>query len=169
MKPMLLPLCMTLAAAGCARRGDDYSVAGLMTKLQSSDAAARYEAANALKGFGPEAKPAVGLLSQAVKDTDRSLRIEAIYALAAIGQDAESTLPQIIETLKSPDGDVRLAGAYAVPLVGLRSSAAAPALKALVNDRDPRIRAEAASGLRKLQVASRFKNAAPTVSVTANN
>src|SRR3954469_3363057 len=106
MKPMFVSICMALAVAGCARRGDDYSVAGLMKKLQSGDTAARYEAASALRGFGPEAKPAVGLLAQALKDADHSLRMEAIYALAAIGPDAESALPQLVETLKSPEPEV---------------------------------------------------------------
>jgi HEAT repeat protein len=168
MKPIILCVCMAFAATGCARRGDDYSVAGLMKKLQDGDAAAQYEAASALRGFGPEAKAATDLLTQALKDADRNLRLEAIYALAAIGPDAESALPQLIETLKAPDAEVRLAGAYAVPLVGLRSASALPAMRVALNDRDPRIRAEAASGLRKLQVAARFKNAASTVSVTAN-
>jgi HEAT repeat protein len=168
MKPIWIALGIALVATGCSRRGEDYSVAGLMKQLQDGDAAARYAAVSGLRGFGAEAKPATGLLSQALKDTDRDLRIEAIYALAAIGPDAESALPQLIETLKSQDADVRLAVTYAVPLVGLRSSAALPAMKVALNDRDPRIRAEAATGLRKLQLAARFKNAASTISVNAN-
>jgi HEAT repeat protein len=169
MRPIILPVCIALTAAGCSRRGEDYSVAGLMKKLQDGDATARYEAVIGLKDYGPEAQTATALLAQALNDTDRNVRLEATYALAAIGPDAESALPQLIATLKVPDADLRLAGVYAVPIVGLRSSATLPAIRAALNDRDPRVRAEAASGLRKLELASRFKNTASTASVTPNN
>jgi HEAT repeat protein len=168
MRQIGLSVCVALLFVGCNRRGDDYSIAELMKRLQDGDATARYTAVSGLKGHGPAAKPARGLLSQALKDTDRNVRVEAIYALAAIGPDAESALPQLIETLKAQDVDVRLAGIYAVPIVGLRSNAALSATKAALNDRDPRVRAEAASGLRKIQLAARFKDAAATISVTAN-
>ena len=168
MRHIIFVLCIaSLAAAGCSRRREDYSVSGLMKMLQQGDAAARYSAVSGLKGYGPEAKPAVALLTQALKDTDRNVCIEAAYALAAIGPDAESALPRLLEMLKSPDNDLRLAGAYAVPVVGIRSNTALPLIKSLLNDRDPRVRAEAASGLRKLQLAARFKNMAATASTAA--
>jgi len=157
-----------LLAHGCAKRGEDYSVAGLMKKFEQGDAAARFDAVTGLKGHGVEAKPALPLLVKALKDADRNVRIEAIYAVAAIGPDAENVLPQLIETLKAPDADVRLAGVYAVAIVGLRSNTACPPLKAALGDRDARVRAEAASGIRKLQLAARFKDAASTAAVTTN-
>jgi len=166
MRPIVAAICVSLAAGGCARRDEDYSVAGLMKRLQDGDVATRQNAIAGLKSHGSEAKPAVELLTQALKDTGRNVRIQAIYALAAIGPDAETALPRLIETLKAPDGDVRLAGTYAVPAVGVRSTTALPAVKAVLSDRDPRVRVEAANGLRKLQVAARFKNSASTVSTT---
>ena len=114
-----------------------------MKTLEQGDSTARYSAVTGLKGYGPEAKPAVALLTQALKDADRNVHIQAAYALAAIGPDAESALPRLLETLKSTDADVRLAGTYAVPVVGIRSSTALAAIKATLNDRDPRVRAEA--------------------------
>jgi len=167
MRPLVILISISVAAAACGRRGEDYSVVGLMKMLEQGDVTARYTAVSGLRGHGPEAKPAIALLTDALKDNDRDVRIEAIYALAAIGPDAESALPQLIETLKAQDADVRLAGIYAVPIVGMRSSAAFPAAKAALNDRDGRVRAEAASGLRKLQLAARFKDAKSTSAVSA--
>src|SRR4051794_28096052 len=168
MKRSVLFASVVLLALGCTKRGEDYSVTGLMKKLEQGDAAARFDAVAGLKGHGVEAKPALPLLTTALKDADRNVRVEAIYAVAAIGPEAEGVLPQLIQTLKAPDADVRLAGTYAVAIVGLRSNTAYPALKALLGDRDPRVRAEAASGIRKMQLAARFKDAPSTAAVTTN-
>ena len=80
MKRWILLASIALLALGCAKRGEDYSVTGLMKKFEHGDAAARFDAISGLKGHGVEAKPALPLLTTALKDADRNVRVNAISA-----------------------------------------------------------------------------------------
>jgi HEAT repeat protein len=146
--------------AGCGA-DPQYTVAGLMKKLDHPDPVQRCTAVELLGKYGAAAKPAVPQLTAALKDSDTSVRIAAAYALAGIGLDADSALPDLIETLKSDNAELRLAAVYAIPCVDIQSNTALEALKPLQKDRDPRVRDEVAQGLRKLQNAAKYRSLAP--------
>ena len=168
MRGSSLVFAFSLLLAGCGP-DENYTVPGLTKMLQDSDPAMRYTAAEQLGAYGVEAKAAVPELTQALKDSDPSVRFGAAYALGSIGIDAESALPALTEALKDPDVELRVAAAYAISLVGLKAPAALATLQEALEDEDERVRTEAIQGIRKLEAAARYRQAAPPVADQSNS
>jgi HEAT repeat protein len=87
---------------------------------------AQLAAANALGRIG---QPAVGALSESLKDADPVVRLQTCRALAYMGAQAKDAVSALIQTLNDPEQTVREGAAAALGQIG---EAAAPAVPALM-------------------------------------
>lgn len=102
----------------------------------------RSYAAYTLAILGSNAKSAVPVLAQALKDSnnDTPVRLAVVSALLSIGVDAKEAVPQLALALKDPatDQQVRLIAAQTMQKIGPSAKDAVPALtEVLKNDRSP--------------------------------
>src|SRR4051794_20348249 len=93
---LVLTLAPRLVAGDAADQEPTYQGRPLDTwvgQLQSPEARARRQAAYALSQMGPEAKPAVPALTEALKDEEGEVRMLAAEALGRIGPGAAAAIP----------------------------------------------------------------------------
>jgi HEAT repeat protein len=83
-----------------------------------------------------EAKAAVPVLINALKDPAVHLRRRAADALYRIGVGATAAMPALINALKDQDADVRGSAAEALGAIGIEARAAVPALIDALKDDD---------------------------------
>jgi HEAT repeat protein len=112
----------------------------LVGALQELDSSVRAEAADLLPELGPEAKPAVPALQEALRGTFRARddgRLAVAEALWKIDGRAEAVLPVLVEKLrKGPTADIRERAASLLGRVGAGTAEAVPALTAALEDED---------------------------------
>lgn len=103
-----------LLAIGCGdARRIEHSVESLTKTLrEDKNPEMRYWAAESLGRFGPEARPAVPDLVEALKDDNKMIRQGVAYALGEIG-DTEA-VPALQTATKDPEKDVRTAADFAL-------------------------------------------------------
>jgi HEAT repeat protein len=123
-----------LALDALASIGED-AVPELIEALQHREV--RAKAAAILARIGPQAKDAVGPLSEALKDEDPDTREEVLFAIAAIGPDAAAAVPAVIKALEDPDMNVRYGACYALGRIGPAVIEAKPALTEQLDAVDP--------------------------------
>lgn len=114
-----------------------------------SDHLIRSLAASALSAIGPDAKPAVPYLIDALGDHGPNLRYAAMDALQAIGPDARSAVPILIHTLSDPEEYARKDAAAALGGIASEPESAVPALIDSLNDSKLSVRISAAYSLGK--------------------
>jgi len=126
----------------------------LMKNLRERDASVRLRAAKLLGNLGPAGKPAVSLLTEALKDTDPDVRRMALQALRKIDPTAKPGEPEVgvfVRDLKDPDPSVRLRAAKSLGRLGPAAEPALPALLEAGQDEDPDVRRVALDALAKIQ------------------
>ena len=101
--------------------------------LGDSDSAVRYWAAVGLAVLGPEAEPALPLLTPLLEDPAPTVRLAAAETVANLGHGSEA-LPVIVEALDDDDGWVRLAAAIALAAIGENGRPAVAQMKAAAAD-----------------------------------
>src|SRR5207245_1877307 len=87
-----------VAPAGAGSVGGDLPT--LIKALESKEAKARAQAAQALAGMGPAARNAVSFLLPLLKDGDDLVRRMASDALARIGPPAKTDVPALAKALQ---------------------------------------------------------------------
>ena len=117
-------------------------------RARSEYPAARCDAAEALRTFGPAAVPTLRGLA---RDKDKNVRFVVAWALASI----PAALPTIEGMLKDKDSAIRLAAARALWEVDPRNKATIPALTELLKDKDLDVRTDAAGALGKIGTKAR--------------
>jgi len=136
-EPDVAQLLADLASADPERSGQanltivakgELAVPGLIEMLGSPDAKLRARAATTLWGLGPDARGALGALTQALRDSDVDVRRAAATALGDIGPSAAPAVPGLIGALKDSDMAVRHLAAKALGSIGPPARAALPAL-----------------------------------------
>jgi HEAT repeat protein len=88
----------------------------------------RATAATALGQIGPDARAAVPVLNDLLKDTDSSVVKAAADSLGRIGPDARGAVPALIEAMQDRDVEVRRQVVVALGRIGPGAVAAVPAL-----------------------------------------
>ena len=115
------------------RKSKDESVAAyissLITDLKASDRERRWRAAQGIRYVGPEAREAIPVLRETLKDRNSSYRQCALEALINIGPEEKGVLPVVIEKLNDRTDPI-LSGIAAQGLgkLGARAKEAVPAL-----------------------------------------
>jgi len=102
-------------------------------------------AARALKGIGPDARPAVPALIEVLNDPDESLRSEGAVALGSIGPNAGAAVPALVRAIK--DCPVETLADQAALALGQIGSEAVRALIEALHDHDGDVRRHAATAL----------------------
>jgi len=109
--------------------------------------------AAALGNFGPDAAPAVPVLSAIVADSQLFSfdKVDAVESLGKIGPAAKDAVPQLIEILDEKDGGLPRLAAVALGRIGPAAKAAVPRLLKL-SDSDPNedVQAAARAAVRRI-------------------
>jgi HEAT repeat protein len=93
--------------------------------------------------LGQIGRPAVGPLTQAVKDPEPRVRRGAALALGQIRPVPKGNLQTLAAGLQDADRDVRAAFLTAIGCLGPRAGEAVPAVRNMLRDESPSIRAQA--------------------------
>jgi HEAT repeat protein len=137
------------ASAVLARIGPA-AVPGLKALLADGDPDLRARSAACLRQAGPRAKAAASSVREALADGNTAVRREAALALAAV--DPGSAGAVLVACLKDPESEVRLAAGEALAQLG---RPVVPLLASSLDDRDPRVRREAALTLKRVGESAR--------------
>lgn len=96
---LTLLLCATVGFA------QESKVDAHVKQLEQGDVGQRLAAARALAGLGPQAKDAVPLLKEALKEKDENLRVEAAMALARIEPGSKEAFEVLLPLLQDDPKD----------------------------------------------------------------
>lgn len=123
---------------GCSHKPpyEGRSVAELERMLADPSSTVRIQGAYGLSLHGPEARPALPALVDALHSSDTLLRMQAALALGAIGPGARDAVPPLTAALDDPEWSVRRQAAMALGRIGPEAESAAPVLRRLQHD-DP--------------------------------
>lgn len=97
----------------------------LIDRLEDEDAAVRFWAASGLTHLGPEAKPAINVLTERLADPFPDVQIMAAHALSRTGHP-ETGLPTLIQLLSHQEWAVRLSAANVIDYLGEAARPAVP-------------------------------------------
>jgi HEAT repeat protein len=120
-------------------------LAQLDLALTDEDAAVRKDAANSYAVLGPQAKPSVPGLIQAMRDSDPEVRKATASAFYFIGPDGAEAIPALLDLMRrDPVENVRWDAQIALSRIG---RAALPPLMEMLTDESPEIRRRAIAGI----------------------
>jgi HEAT repeat protein len=121
--------------------------------LKSNDALERRLAAHALAEIGPAAREAVSTLIEALQDRESFVRVWAAAALARVQPENPDAIPALVAGTRDGISFVRSLAAWHLGRLGQGHpgiESVVPELRALLNDNDPSVRAEALAALENL-------------------
>jgi HEAT repeat protein len=127
--------------------GGQAAIPVLVQLLQSERVTARWKAADLLKERGPDARPAVPALLQALHYSDAHVQTVAVTALEAIGYTGPEAIP-VLQAMLTREG--RLSAERALAHYGAQAAPAVPRLIDLLRDSDSEVRWNAALTLGKI-------------------
>jgi len=118
-----------------------------LEKLKTSSAANRQALLLDIGSFGPDAAPAVSLLTNALSDQSAEVRGAAATALGQVGARGALAVPSLAKLLSDSSPLVRCAAAVALRNMATASAPAIPQLVAALDDSVDFVRASAADAL----------------------
>jgi CubicO group peptidase (beta-lactamase class C family) len=177
---LFVALAVLAGRAVAAQASQDGTVAALAVALKDDDAAVRERSALALGRAGPQAKPAIESLVEALADVDpfvagaaaeafrgigtesvpalsralgdvrETVRQGAAIALGKLGRESHAAVPALADALSDPKENVRWCAANALGAVGAAAVPAIPALREALHDGDEDVRRGAALALERI-------------------
>ncbi|HIQ19709.1 MAG TPA: hypothetical protein EYH34_00515 [Planctomycetes bacterium] len=148
---LLMALAGVFVQTAVAAERDRDDVSAWIEDLRARDAAARYEAIEALGALGPAAAAALPDLEKALKDQDGLVRIMSAEALHRIAPDhgrlVQRSLGVLVDALRQGVPVLRCEAEIALAGFG---RAAVPALRRLLDEGDPAVRRSAAAVLGRI-------------------
>jgi HEAT repeat protein len=147
--------CVAILSIGCSRKDEvvyqGKPLSEWIKMLEEPNPAAKYAAINAVGKIGPEARDAIPLLVETIRQTrnrDKRLLLACNYALLAMGKEI---VPGMISLLKDDDWEMRRGAAWILGKVGPEAKDAVPALTEALNDSNSAVRKFAAEALKKVK------------------
>ena len=131
------------------------SLATYVQQLKTAKPAHRADRVRALGAFGPDARPAVNELVEALKDSDASVRESAAWSLSQMGEAGMAAVSALAASLSDPNPRVRCLSAVALRSIGSKTVDAVPALIKALTDSEAYVRAPAADALRSIGPAAK--------------
>lgn len=122
----------------------------LITDLSSKDGGERFFAAKALESKGPEAKGAIPVLTQALKDPESDVRVTAAIALWKISGQSKQSVPVLEATLADGSDYARSSSAHGLMEIGFAARSAVPACCLALKDKSREVRMWSAFALGKM-------------------
>jgi HEAT repeat protein len=140
-------------AIGCGSKPpyEGKSEAQLERMLHDSDPAVQTQGAFGLSLLGPEARPAVPALIEALDSPNALVRQNAALALGSIGPDARGAVEGLTKLLHDEEWSVRRQAAMSLGKIGPDARSAEKALNEARNDPRPLVRSAAEEALKKMQ------------------
>ncbi|OAI41011.1 hypothetical protein AYO40_00595 [Planctomycetaceae bacterium SCGC AG-212-D15] len=86
---------------GLYPQAPDKVLASLGDALRSDpDAQIRLQVAIFLRSIGHDARPAIGVLIEALRDNDEDVRVEVMSALSSFGPEAKDAIPSLLDAVE---------------------------------------------------------------------
>ncbi len=152
---LTLLVCAVILSIGCTKKEkvtyQGKPLSEWMKMLKDDDLIKKYSAVNAVGKIGPEAREAIPLLVETIRQTrnhDKRLLLACNYALLAMGKEI---VPGMISLLKDDDWEMRRGAAWILGKVGPEAKDAVPALTEALHDSNPEVRTRAAEALKKVK------------------
>jgi len=152
---LTLLLCTAILSIGCTKKEEvtyqGKPLSEWMKMLKDEDLIRKYAAINAVGKIGPEARDAIPVLIETIRQTrnhDRKTLLACNYALLAMGKEM---VPYMISLLKDDDWEMRRGAAWILGKAGPEAKNALPALTEALNDSNPAVRTKAAEALKKVK------------------
>lgn len=152
---LVLLVSMAILSIGCTKKEEvtyqGKPLSEWLKMLEEPNPAAKYAAVNAVGKIGPEAREAIPLLVETIRQTrnhDRRLLVACNYALLAMGKEI---VPAMISLLKDNEWEMRRGAAWILGKVGPEAKDAVPALTEALKDPNPAVQTRAKEALQKIQ------------------
>lgn len=123
-------------------------VQALIRDLSSDSLQARVAAADALARLGPEAKPAIPAMLQAMDGKHSWVDFAMMDGLSTLGR---TSLPVLMETFADPKSKLRIPAGRALWTMGGAAAEAIPLLKKIIAEKDEKVLSLAQSTLKKIE------------------
>ncbi len=140
------------AASGSVYRGRPLGF--YIAQLKRTPAETKPDVIRMIGSFGPEAAPAVGILTARLTDPSPEVRRAAALALGGIGPGASEAAPQLAKLLKDETVQVRESAVLALGGIGKGAAMTVPELCAALKDKTATVRMGAASALGSMNEAA---------------
>jgi HEAT repeat protein len=157
-KPCLaLLVCVAILSIGCTKKKKEVTYEGKplsewINMLRDEDPTKRFAAIGAVRQIGPEAKEAIPILIETIREVrnnrDRRMLVACNKALLGMGKEI---VPHMISLLKDETWEMRRGSAWMLGKLGPDARDAVPALTEALNDPQPAVRAKAAEALKKIK------------------
>lgn len=154
-RPLRLTLCLLALCLACEKPAEvSYQGKPLhawIEMLRSPDPAERHAAVRAVREIGPEARPAIPMLIETIRETrhrDKKLLLACNGALLAMGREI---VPHVTVLLRDDSWEMRGGGAWILGKLGPDAREAVPALTRALQDPHPAVRSRAAAALKQIR------------------
>lgn len=152
--PALL-VCIAILSIGCSKKEEvvyqGKPLSAWMKMLEDPNPSTRFAAILAVGKIGPEAREAIPVLVETIRQTrnhDKRLLIASNEALLAMGKEI---VPTMVSLLKDEDWEMRRGAAWILGKVGPDAKDAVPALTKALSDPKDAVRIKAEESLKKIQ------------------
>jgi HEAT repeat protein len=147
--------CIAILTLGCAKKGEvSYQgkpLSAWIEMLNDSDPNRKYAAIKAIGEIGQEAKEAIPILVETIRETrnrDKRILVACNDALFGMGREI---VPHMIRLLKDDNWEMRRGSAWMLGKLGPDAKDAIPALTEALNDPSEAVRMKAAESLKKIK------------------
>ena len=154
---LVILLCIALLFTGCRKQEEviyqGKPLSAWIKMLEDPNPITRTAAIKAIGEMGPEAKQAIPVLIETIRETknrDKNILLSCNYALLKMGKEI---VPYMISLLKDDDWEMRGGSAWILGKVGPDAKDAVPALTESLHDTNAVVRRKAAESLKKIQGA----------------
>jgi HEAT repeat protein len=152
---LAIVVCIAILSIGCTKKKqvtyEGKPLGEWMKMLKGEDPIGKYAAINAVGKIGPEAKEAIPILIETIREVrNRDKRILFACNKALLGMGKE-IVPQMISLLKDDTWEMRRGAAWILGKLGPDARDALPALTEALNDTNPAVRLQAQESLNKIQ------------------
>ncbi len=152
---LVLMVCIAILSIGCSKKEEvvheGKPLSAWIEMLEDPNPLTRLPAINAVAKIGPEAKEAIPLLIETIRQTrngDKKMILACNKALLAMGKEL---VPHMISLLKDDDWEMRRGAAWTLGMLGPDAKDAIPALTKALNESNPNVQAMAAESLKKIK------------------
>jgi len=152
---LALVVCIAVLSIGCTKKKEvtyeGKPLSEWMEMLKGQDPIGKYAAIHAIREIGPEAKEAIPILIETIREVrnrDKRILVACNDALLAMGKEI---VPHMISLLKDDTWEMRRGAAWILGKVGPEAKDAVPALTEALNDSNPAVRTNAQEALKKVK------------------
>jgi HEAT repeat protein len=153
---LAIVVCIAILSIGCTKKKEvtyeGKPLSEWMKILKGEDPIGKYAAIHAVMKIGPEAKEAIPILIETIREVrnnrDRRLLVACNKALLGMGKEV---VPHMIYLLKDETWEMRRGAAWILGKLGPEARDAVPALTEALNDPNPDVRTKAQEALKKVK------------------